>query len=103
VWAILITVQGGDVSQSADASLIFLVIPMMVMALIPLLLFTGITYGLVVVSKNLSPAMVRLHQVMEQVHDGLIIGADKAVEPVLRINSMIASLQALRRNRDYSD
>ena len=100
VWAILITVQGGDVSQSADASLIFLVMPMMVIALIPLLIFAGITYGLVFVRKNLPSVMVRIHQVIEQVHDGIKMGADKAVEPILRINSMVASLQALKRNRE---
>ncbi len=99
VWTILVAVRGSDVSQSADASISFLLMPAMVITLIPLILFAGITYGLIWLKKNLPTAMFRVQKIMVKIRDGVITGADKTVEPMLRISSFVASLEALKRNK----
>lgn len=100
VWAILTVAQGGEVSRGADTSLIFLLIPTMFMALIPLFLFAGVIYGLIWLKQNLPSAMYRVHQVIEKVHEGVLNGADKAAEPILRISSIAASIKALKPNKE---
>jgi hypothetical protein len=102
VWAVLSAVQGDGVSQSADASLVFLLMPVMVMTLIPFVLLTGLAYGVILLNKNLPAAMYKVQQVMVKIRDGVIKGAGKAVEPVLRIRSTTAALQYLRNKTKKS-
>lgn len=99
VWTILVAVRGGSVSQGADASLVFLIMPFMVMALIPMVLFAGIAFGLIRLKKNLPTAMYKVQQVICKIHDGVRTGTDKGVEPILRLSSTIASIQTLLRKK----
>jgi len=95
--------QGGNVSQAADTSLIFLLIPTMLMALIPLALLVGLAYGIIWLNKNSPPYFKQAQDAMITVRDGVRAGADKLVEPVLNINSKLASLDALKRKGKYHD
>jgi len=99
VWAIVSTIQGGNVSQPADASLIFLLIPTLVIAIIPLALLAGLAYGVITLNKILPQYFFMAQEAIHKVQDGIQTGADKLVEPVIRLNSMIAALGVLRRKK----
>jgi hypothetical protein len=94
---IVTAAQGGNVSQAADASLIFLIIPSMIMTIIPLALLAALAYGMFWMNKNLPPYFKQAQDVMLQVRDGLRSGADKLTEPVIKFKSKLASLEALKR------
>lgn len=97
-WTIVAAVQpAGDVSQTADASLTFLLIPTMGMALIPLVLFAGLAYGVIWVNRNIPAGLYQVQEVMDMVRDGVRQGADKLVEPVLRFKSTIAAFEVFKR------
>ena len=99
VCTILAVTGGRSVSQTADASLIFLLIPTMIMAIVPLILFAGLAYGFYWLNKNLPAAMYKVQQMMTSIRDVTRTGADKMVEPVLRFSSTVASLQVLKRKK----
>lgn len=94
---IVTAVRGGNVSDAADTSLIFLIIPTMIMALIPLVLFVALAYGVIWMNKNLPPYFKQAQDVMVQVREGLRTGADKLTDPVIKIKSKLASLEAFKR------
>jgi len=97
VLTIVTAVQGGNVSHAADTSLIFLIIPTMIMAIIPLALIAALAYGIIWLNKNLPPYFKQAQDFMVQVRDGLRSGADKATEPVIKIKSKLASWEAFKR------
>jgi len=97
VITILAATRGGSLRQSADTSLIFLIVPTMLMAILPLILLAGLAYGVIMLIKVLPGYMRQFQDAMIKVRDGVRMGADKAVEPVLRFKSKVASLEALRR------
>ena len=99
IWTVVGTVQGGNVSQPADTSLIFLLIPTMILALIPLALLAGLAYGIIAFNKMLPQYFFKAQGALRKVQDGVRIGADKLVEPVIRIESMIAALGVLKRKK----
>ena len=98
-WTIIAAVQGGTVSQPADTSLIFLLIPTMVMAIIPLAIFAGLAYGVILLNKKLPQYFYQAQDVMTKVRDGIRTGTDKLVEPVIRFKSTIAAFEVLRRKK----
>jgi hypothetical protein len=97
VWTIVAATNGGNVSQPADASLIFLILPTMVMAIIPLALFAGLAYAVIMLNTIIPPYMRQAQDAMIRVRDGVRTGADKLVEPVIRFKTVIASLEILKR------
>jgi hypothetical protein len=96
-WTIQATATGGDISQTANASLVFLILPIMLMAIIPLVLFAGMAYGVIWLNNKLPANMRRLQDAIIRVRDGVKTGADKLVEPIIRLRSTIASLGAFKR------
>jgi hypothetical protein len=106
VWAIVTVAQGGDVSQAADTSLIFLLIPVLILSLIPLVLLGGLVYGMVRLLKVLPSKFYLVQGLLLKVQERVKQGADIAAEPVLRINSVGAGWQTfkrvLRRKQDHS-
>jgi hypothetical protein len=86
-----------DTSRLADVSVIWLIIPGLVIALIFTLLFGGMAYGVIWVITQLPPLFLRLFNFIVKV--GVIVkkASDKAVEPVLRVESFKASWRALTR------
>ena len=67
------------------------------MVLLPLIILGGLAYGVIMLNKVLPGYMRQFQDAMIRVRDGVRVGADKAVEPVLRFKSKAASLGALRR------
>jgi hypothetical protein len=98
-WTIIIATSGGGTRKTADISLVFLIIPAMVMALIPLAIFIGMAYATIWLNKNTSFFMKKAQDAMVQVRDGVRNGSDKLTEPVIRFKSRIASLEALQRKK----
>jgi len=99
IWTVVGTIQGGNVSQPADTSLIFLLIPTMIIAIIPLALLAGLAYGIITLNKILPQYFFKAHEAMRKVQDGIQIGTDKLVEPIIRLESMLAALTVLKRKK----
>jgi len=98
-WAIFAAATGGNVSQSADTALIWIICPNFFMALIPLAIFGGLAYGVIVLKQKIPAGFKRLQDVMIQIRDGVQTGADKVAEPVINLKSKMASLEALKRKK----
>ena len=99
-WTIYAATTGFSVRKTTDLSLVFLIIPAMVMFLIPLIILLGMAYGVIWLNKNTPKFMLRVQDVVDQVRDGVIKGSDKVVDPVIRIKSRLASFQALKRKEN---
>ncbi|MBU0510492.1 MAG: hypothetical protein KJ638_02175 [Chloroflexi bacterium] len=97
VWTAIAAAQGGNVSQPADASLVFLLIPTLAMALILLVIIAGFAYAVIWLNKNIPPYARQAQDFFASARDIVRKGSDKVVEPVLRIQSALAALRALRR------
>jgi hypothetical protein len=98
-WTVIIATSGGGIRKTADISLVFLIIPAMVMALIPLAIFIGMAYAVIWLNQNTPYFMKKAQDTMTQVRDGVRNGSDKFAEPVIRFKSRIASLEALQRKK----
>ncbi len=96
VWVVWIASGGGDVSQAADASLIFLIIPTMLMAFILLAVLAGFIYGMARFLRFLPPKFYLLQGIFYRIQAGVQRAADKAVEPSLRMKSARAGWQTIK-------
>jgi hypothetical protein len=98
-FAVLATqATASTASTWADISLIMLIIPTMIVALLFLLLTAGTIY-LMIKLLPLIPPYARLTQEwFTYISFRVRIVADKSVEPFLRVHSYLASVRAFRRN-----
>jgi len=99
-WTIYAAAAGFNIRNTADVSLVFLIIPAMVMLLVPLAILIGMVYGVIWLNKNTAGFTFRAQKVMDQIKDGVTQWSDKAVEPVIGIKSRLASFQALKRKEN---
>lgn len=97
VLAVLAATGSGPVKQAADASLIFLICPLMLVTILFTIIFGAVAYGLVKANTELPFVFFQLQDIFERVRQQVQVGSDKAVEPVLKIRSFFASLGALKR------
>lgn len=97
IWAG--TTNTGDVSKWADASLIWLIVPLMIAALLFLGLLAGLVYVLTLGIRRLPIFTYRLQKIFSLVSRRVRKAADGAVEPVLRVQSFSAAWKALWRRR----
>jgi len=97
VWAG--TTNTGTVSKWADASLIWLITPLMVVALLFLGLLAGLVYVLTLGTRRLPFFMHRVQNFFRLISLWVRKAADGAVEPVLRTQSVSAAWRALWRRR----
>jgi len=95
-WVVLVAAGGGNVSQAADASLIFLIIPTMVMAFILLAVLVGLVYGMYRFLRLLPPKFFTLQGFFYRIQDRVQKAADKAVEPTIRAKSAGAGWQTMK-------
>ena len=87
----------GDAGLWADVSLIWLIAPALALALIPLAILAAMIYGLTFLLGALPPYAQRAQQGFEKIEAGVRRNADRAVEPLLRIHTILGALSALRR------
>ncbi len=96
VWTVWAASGGGNVSQAADTSLIFLIIPTMVMAFILLAVLGALVYGVVSLLRFLPPKFFILQDFFDRMRVGVQRAADRVAEPTLRIGSVGAGWRALK-------
>lgn len=89
--------QADNASRWADISLIFLLIPVMLVSLLFLVILAALVYLMVRVLKFVPPVALKVQNIFAQVEQRVRTGADLAVEPILRLQGWLAALRALRR------
>ena len=97
IWTGLVASRGGNVSQAADTSLIFLLIPMLFLALIILALLGGLIYLVAVIIEALPPQFYILQGFFLAAQKWLQDASDKLTEPALRTKSAAAAWRTLRK------
>lgn len=85
------------VDRWASISIIWLIIPMMFVALIFLVVIAGLAYGLVRLIGILPKYTRQVQDLFVSIEARVKNAADSAVEPALRVQSIVAGLRALRR------
>lgn len=85
------------VDRWASISIIWLIIPMMFVALIFLAVITSLAYGLVRLIGILPKYTRQVQDLFVSIEARVKSAADSAVEPTLRVQGIIAGLRALRR------
>lgn len=99
VFAVLATMAGpAEASLWADISLIFILIPLMVVSLMFIALFAAMGYGVYRLLQILPGYARRGQDLALKLEQRVRTGSDLAVEPILRVHSWRASIRALRRN-----
>jgi uncharacterized Tic20 family protein len=98
VLAILVS-AGNSQSASlwADISLIWLIIPVMIVSLIFLVVLVGLVYAVIWLVRILPGYAMQAQNFMVMIAYQVERLGNSIVEPILRINAFLASLQALRR------
>lgn len=97
VWTIVYAAQGGSTTHAAGTSLIFLIIPTMIMGLILLVSLAGFAYAVIWLNQNLPPYAKQVQDIFDLVKERVRYYADQLVEPVLRWRSTQAKIGALVR------
>ena len=93
------TVDAGAVSQWADAALIWLSLPLMLVCALFLALLAGLAYGLTVAVQRLPFFTYRVQNFFRLASLRVRKVADGAVEPVMRAQGLAAAWKALWRRR----
>lgn len=94
-WVIVNAAQGADLRQTADASLIFLLIPLLVMALIPLILLSVLVYATIWLHRNLPFYAYRVQTAMTRLQQQVQRFSDRLVAPIIRSRELQAGLRHL--------
>lgn len=99
VLAVLVS-AGNSQSASlwADISLIWLIIPVMIVSLIFLVVLAGLVYAVIWLLRNLPSYAMQAQNFMVMIAHQVERLGNAIVEPILRVNAFLASLEALRRS-----
>jgi hypothetical protein len=101
VWTIFGVVKGAWVSKGADISLIFLILPTMVIGLLIFAVIASLAYAVIWLINNTPTFTRQVQYKLVQVRDGVRKGSDKLVEPIIRMKSRMASLEVLKNKNKY--
>lgn len=98
VGVVLAGFQGtGDISRWANISLIWLILPMLLLTIIMIAATAGIVYLLYMALRVLPSYSRQLQGIFVLISFYVRKFSDAAVEPILKVNSFSASVRALRR------
>ena len=97
ILTVLAATGGGRITQAADAALIILIVPLMLVTIIFTIIFGAIAFGIIKLNEVLPLYTKQAQDAIARVRQQVQVGSDKAVEPFLRIQSFFASLKALKR------
>jgi amino acid transporter len=86
-----------EVSRWSEISLIWLIIPVLFVSLLFLVILAGLVYAATWILRNLPPYTRLAQDAVARIGEVVRKGADKTVEPVLRIHMFFAAWRALRR------
>ncbi len=101
-WTIFIAAAGGQIGQFADASLILLTIPAMIVAFIFLAILAGIAYLVIWLNKNLAFYTYRLQKIFGRIAGQVDAVADKAARPIIKVKCYSAVFRAFLRAFSFS-
>jgi hypothetical protein len=95
--SVLVTLgASGEVSRWAEATLVWLIVPWLVVSIVAIAALVGLVYGVVKLIQVVPFAFFRLNNFIHRVQGFVSQAEDKAVEPVLKIASLRGRLHALR-------
>jgi hypothetical protein len=89
----------GDVGRWMSISLIWLIIPALVLTLLVTVVMAAFAYGLIHLLGVLPGYTRQVQDIFVVIESRVKKAADAAVEPVLRAHSLVARLRVLRRKR----
>jgi hypothetical protein len=92
----VVMLDEAEASLWADISLIFLLIPLMLVSLLLMALLSGVIYMLLRLLKVIPPYARKVQDFAYRIEQRARSGANAAAEPILRVNSVVAGYQALR-------
>jgi len=99
VAAVIIAVNAGhgsgDVSQWADTSFIIMLLPAMLIALFPLVLFVGLIYLVAQLLKKLPVYSFPTQQFFKRVKNLVSIWADRIVKPIIVLQEILAGISKI--------
>jgi hypothetical protein len=101
ILAVAVLAATGSVQSTslwANISLIWLIIPVMVIALILMVMLAGLVYAVVWLVRILPVYSMQVQNFMIAITSQVEKLGNAIVEPILRVNAFLASLQALRRS-----
>ena len=93
----------GDASRWADATLVWLIIPWLIVSILVIGIQIGLIYLVVKLIHKLPSASFTLYGFMRRIHGIVKQAGDKAVEPVMKTASLRGRLQALRSRKTWRD
>lgn len=97
VWAGLTTTQGGSVRRAADASLIFMLLPVIVLTFLALVVLISLVYLVTQLASFLPPKIFTVQKAFQRLQAGTKMWSDRAVQPSLWLGSRLATWRALKR------
>ena len=96
--AVLAGISGpAEASLWADISLIFLIIPAMLISVVFLFLFAALIYGLFKLLKIIPPYARQAQDIVYKVEQRVKSGSDLVAEPVIRTQAFLARIRVLGR------
>jgi uncharacterized Tic20 family protein len=101
ILALAVLVAAGSpqgASLWADISLIWLIIPVMIISLILLALLAGLAFAVIWLLRTIPGYAMQAQNFMIMITGQVERLGDLIVEPILRVNAFLASLQALGRS-----
>lgn len=87
----------GQVRLWADVALIFLLLPPIALFLLFIALVGSLLYAIIWLIGKLPTYTFRAQEIVFKIETKVRVGADKAVEPILKYEGFRAGLRALRR------
>jgi len=97
IWTGMVAAKGGNVSQAADSSLILILFPILILALILLAILGGLIYLMAAIINALPPKFYILQGYVLNIQNWVQKINDKLVEPALRTKSATAAWGAMRK------
>ena len=95
VWIATASEKSQGLHTAADASLLLLLLPWMLLALVTIAALGALIYGIGYLLHWLPPQFFLLHTLLNHLYATIQNSADALVEPILRIRSLGAAYQAL--------
>ena len=87
VWTGFAAYQGSDLRQAANTSMIFLILPVLIVSLVPFILLVGILFGAVWLNKNIPVYAKQVEDIAMLIQGWVHKYSDKFVEPLIRLQS----------------
>ena len=91
--------EGGTLSQGADVSTIWLIIPLIIFAIINILILAGLVYGLAKLLDIIPTYTQKLQGYIRLIGEKIEAIADSAAKPIFTIQGFSASLRRIFRQK----